>query len=258
MKTFRVLLFLAAFPLFAATFKPPCKLPFASISTKDPIDADCGLSGAVKNPPALAAQDAAKNNFCATGTPAVLTFDVYPDLQAAAEKVLGGLKYRPPLNRKPLHSLYTWKKKKIGEGTLVSIVGYAEAAHYSDVDSGESVNCELKEDQNNDVHIPIVPTAGADECQSVTAEITPHFRPAMWTPSNVNMPHVPMRFTGQLMFDAEHKPCRGTTVEEPKRQSVWEIHPVYAVDVCTAAKPEQCDAANAKVWQPLDQWLKKH
>jgi hypothetical protein len=64
-----------------------------------------------------------------------------------------------------------------------------------------------------------------------------------------------MRFTGQLMFDAEHKPCRGAKAENPKRQSVWEVHPVYAIDVCTAEKPEQCDAASEKLWMPLDQWL---
>jgi hypothetical protein len=172
MKKICVVLFLAVPPIFAAAatpFKPPCKLPFAAISTKESIDAKCGMSGATKNPPALAAQDTAKNNFCAKGSPTVLTFDVYPGLQAAAEKVLGGPKYKPPVSRAALRNLYTWKGKKIGEGTLVSIVGYAEAAHYSDVSSGESVNCELTGDPENDVHIPIVPKAGEDECQSVTA-----------------------------------------------------------------------------------------
>src|SRR5437016_4272042 len=235
-------------PLFAASFTPPCKLPFAAISKKQTIDSKCGLSGSPKNTTALAAQDAAKDNFCATGTPVVLTFDIYPALQAAAENALGGPKYEPPANRAPLHDLYSVDGKKIGEGTLVSLVAYVEAAHYSDVDDGESVNCDLKGEQNNDIHIPLVAVAGADECTSVTAEVSPHYRPSVWTASNVNKPGVLLRFTGQLLFDAEHKPCRGTTVEEPKRQSVWEIHPVYAIDVCVLSDASGCSASDDKAW----------
>ena len=247
-----------AAPLFAASFKAPCKLPFAAISMKQPIDSKCGLSGSPKNTTALAAQDAAKDNFCATGTPVVLTFDIYPALQAAAENALGGPKYEPPANRAPLHDLYSVDGKKIGEGTLVSLVAYVEAAHYSDVDDGESVNCDLKGEQNNDIHIPLVAAAGADECTSVTAEVSPHYRPSVWTASNVNKPGVLLRFTGQLLFDAEHKPCRGTTVEEPKRQSVWEIHPVYAIDVCMSSDASGCSASDDKAWMALDAWLKQH
>ena len=249
---------LLATPLFGlTTFKPPCKLPFASLSTKEAIDSKCGMSGNPKNTPALAAQDTAKNNFCATGTPVVLTFDVYPAMQTAAETALGKPDYEPPTTRTMLKNVYTYQGKKIGEGNVVSVVGYVEAAHYSDVDDGESVNCDLKSDADNDIHIPIVPAAGADECTSVTAEITPHYRPAVWSASNLNQAKVPMRFTGQLMFDAEHRPCRDGKADGPKRVSVWEIHPVYAVDVCTASAASACDGANDKVWLPLDQWLQQ-
>ena len=161
------------------------------------------------------------------------------------------------INGQPTYKGRTWKGKKIGEGTRVSIVGYVESAHYSDVNDGESVNCELTGDENNDIHVPIVQTAGADECSSVTAEITPHYRPNVWTAANLNKPQVPLRFTGHLLFDAEHKPCRGTTVEEPKRQSVWEVHPVYSIDVCVANNVSQCDASDEKVWLALDTWLKQ-
>jgi len=246
-----------ATPLFGASFTAPCKMPFATLSAKEAIDSKCGMSGNPKNTPALAAQDTAKNNFCATGTPVVLTFDTYPAMQAAAEKALGKSDYEPPATRTMLHNVYTYKGKKIGEGTLVSVVGYVEAAHYSDVEDGESVNCELTGDADNDIHIPIVPKAGADECTSVTAEVTPHYRPAVWSAPNMNKAHVPLRFTGQLMFDAEHRPCHGGTADGPKRVSVWEVHPVYAVDVCTASSAAQCDGANDKVWTPLDQWVKQ-
>jgi len=257
MRKIIVFMLTLATPLLASSFKPPCKLPFASISTKQAIDSKCGISGSPKNTAALAAQDSAKDNFCASGSAILLQFNIYAPLQSAAENVLGGADYEPPASRATLHNLYTLNGSSIGEGTLVSIVGYVESAHYSDVDDGESVNCELEGDANNDIHIPIVTTAGADECASVTAEISPHYRPSVWTPSNVNRPTVPVRFTGQLLFDAEHRPCRGTTVEEPKRQSVWEVHPVYAIDVCTAAMASECEGNNDKVWTPLDSWLKQ-
>src|SRR5437868_15256238 len=95
-----------AAPLFAASFKAPCKLPFAAISTKQPIDSKCGLSGSPKNSTALAAQDTAKDNFCATGATAALTFDVYPGLQTAAETALGTQNYEPPEPDRPSQSLY--------------------------------------------------------------------------------------------------------------------------------------------------------
>jgi hypothetical protein len=41
----------------------------------------------------------------------------------------------------------------------------------------------------------------------------------------------PLRITGQMMFDGSHRPCANGS-GSPKRVSVWEIHPVYASDVC--------------------------
>jgi hypothetical protein len=232
----------------ASSFTPPCKLPFAG--KKQPIDSKCGMAGDAAAKPALDAQDLVKNNFCATGTPVVLTFEVYPGLQAAAEKLLG-VDYKPPLDRSGLRNLYTWQGKTIGEGTLVSLVAFVENAHYSDVAKGESVNCNLTGDSVNDIHVPLVMTAGQDECQSVTAEISPHFRPAAWTASAVNKSKNPMRFTGQLLFDAEHHPCTKDQPENPKRQAVWEVHPVYAIDVCVNSTIAKCDPVVAKNWKAL-------
>src|SRR6266850_5768374 len=80
------------------------------------------------------------------------------------------------------------------------------------------------------------------------AEIIPHFRPHAWTMlATLNGPNVvtlrqnarldrPLRFTGQLMFDASHLPCSNgqPASEAPARTSSWEVHPVYRIDVCTA------------------------
>lgn len=245
-----VCLLVFAFPLLADDFPMKCH-PFKSIEVKHPIDSSCGLTGdaasKAKLPPqeraALDVQDAAKNDFCAKGTRKELQFADYPKMQAAAEKALGGADYKPPTSRDAL--------KKLGEGKLVRIVAYVDRARYSDVDSGESVNCNDKGDIDNDVHIPLLAKPGEDECTSVTAEISPHYRPKAWTPENLNKQTMPVRITGQLLFDAEHHPCTKTKVEEPKRQSVWEIHPVYKVELCSAKKASDCVATDDSVWKPL-------
>ena len=60
------------------------------------------------------------------------------------------------------------------------------------------------------------------------------------------------------MFDANHAPCDlGQTDEDaapPRRMSAWEIHPVYAIDVCTADKTRRACPVDGDVWQALDEW----
>jgi hypothetical protein len=129
----------------------------------------------------------------------------------------------------------------VGEGSLVQFVGFIIEAHYSDVLSGESVNCDIVGEPTNDT---IGQALDAAECTSITAEIIPHFRPHAWTMlAMLNGPNVaalrqdarldrPLRFTGHLMFDATHMPCvNGQPASSaPARISSWEIHPV-----CTAS-----------------------
>ena len=237
-------------PAHADSLRPKCALPFAKIATKQPIDTKCGMNGDATG--ALAQQDLVKNNFCATGKPFALTFADYAPLQSAAVAKLGE-HYTPPADRSVLHDIVTLRGAKIGEGDVVRLVAYVDRARYSDVNDGESVNCHLLHDGNNDVHIPLVAKQGDAECTSVTAEISPHFRPAAWTPANLNDLTVPVRITGQLFFDASHKPCSGGKVENPQRQSVWEIHPVYAVEVCRTAG--RCDPKNDRQWIALDQYV---
>lgn len=237
-----VCLLLFAIPVLADDFDMKCH-PFASIEVKRPIDSKCGPTGDAGPKDALALQDEAKDNFCASGTPKELAFADYPKMQAAAQKALGGANYKPPTSRAAL--------QKLGEGKLVRLVAYVDRARYSDVEKGESVNCNLGGDPDNDVHIPLLAKPGEDECTSVTAEVSPHYRPDAWTPENLNKQTMPVRITGQLAFDAEHKPCTKTKVEEPKRQSVWEIHPVYKIETCTAKSAADCVAGDDSVWTAL-------
>src|SRR5438552_215307 len=79
----------------------------------------------------------------------------------------------------------------------------------------------------------------ADECDSVTAEMIPHFRPDSWNKITFQavsaaLQKHPVRITGQMFFDASHSPCGHPDhiSTDPKRRSNWEIHPLYTIEVC--------------------------
>src|SRR5262249_32985067 len=94
------------------------------------------------------------------------------------------------------------------------------------------------------------------ECLSTTAEMSPHYRPPDWTPENLLQASAghPVRIQGQLFFDGSHKPCFGGRRPNPKRASLWEIHPVYSVEVCSQTTIAECQSGTAE-WTPLGNLL---
>jgi len=238
-------------------FPHACTLPFESIQRRHPIDDSCGLEGrATKNPQIL--QNEQKNNFCATGDPVNVNFEVLHQLQQDAESagVSFGSDAKIPADRSVLQHLST-AAGVIGEATVARLAAFVVKAHYSNVGvgKGESVNCKGEDKESNDVHIVLGEKSNKDdECSSVTAEMSPHFRPDVWDPgilTNYNE-HL-YRFTGQLFFDASHKPCSGGK-GSPKRSAIWEIHPVYAVDICIDPG-NNCTADNDQNWTPLSDFV---
>ena len=132
-------------------------------------------------------------------------------------------------------------------------------------EGAESVNCgstlPLNDKLFHDIHISLVDSANttlANECSSVVAEMSPHHRPDTWTKANlqkVATAKALVRVTRQLFFDSSHVACAGGIVAvagNPKRMSVWGIHPIYKFEICTA----DCDGAGT--WLPLDDWAKQH
>jgi len=57
-----------------------------------------------------------------------------------------------------------------------------------------------------------------------------------------------VRVTGQQFFDGSHVPCKNGAPQgsNPKRVSLWEIHPIYSFEVCPSG-----DCAHGG-WQPLE------
>ena len=248
-------------PVFKPTkFKPTCakpNYPTPAPALSPGIDAQCGLAGSGAGPEGQ--QNMAKNNFCATGTPQTITIADLTNLQAQVEKNpainfgnenKGTRKRGPTTNRAPL--------KQLGEGKLVTLKAFVLIARQ---EGGESVNCEKNVPNQplfHDIHISLVASADvADECAGVVAEMSPHHRPDAWTHGNVEKVSklkLPVRVTGHLYFDSSHFPCsngQGSGEGNPKRVSLWEIHPIYKFEVCTG----NCDGAGT--WVPLDEWVKQ-
>jgi hypothetical protein len=235
------------------TFVPGCKLQFEAIAQAHPIDATCIKEGLATG--AMALQNAVKNNFCASDPPIPLKFGDFDALQKiAAEKAVPMGPGRVPADRTALrHIVDIGSSKGVGEGSLVRLAAFVDSVRNS---GPESANCRLLGAENNDIHVNLVENPGDDLCNSVTAEISPHFRPVVWAHLAQMAVTRPVRITGQLFFDADHRPCEGgqRSGPHPKRRSTWEIHPVYGIDICNYNTAARCTVDDEQAWAPLDQW----
>jgi hypothetical protein len=262
----------------STSFEPGCKLPFDAIKAQQPFDATCpagGHSALIKGSQPHILQNLAKNNFCVTGDPTPVSYDAFVALQTAVNNMPGlvwGSGHQMPADRSVLQNLKIGdggRSLTVGEGSKVSFVGYVMAYEFADTHSGEDVNCNLSGDENNDIHLTLRTTPGLilkrpagttdPRCNAVSAEVSPHFRPAAWNKlasasSNAIFATYPLRVTGALTFDAEHKPCSAgkPAAGSPVRISVWEIHPVYAVDVCRYTTLARCKATDKSAWTPFE------
>jgi hypothetical protein len=230
------------------SFTPVCSLPFDGVRNPA-IDDHCGIQGGSSNP-AKQLESRAKNNFCASGQP--LQEVKYEDLLKLQEESA-----QIPKNIPDRSVLASPGGGKLGEGKYVSYIAFIKEAHYSDVNGGEAVNCNIGGTSTNDIHIVLVQNAADDECKSTTAEMSPHFRPTGWTPDNLNLVHNPVRVQGHMFYDGSHVPCTATSSPNPHRASLWEVHPVYALDVCRLNTVELCrNSTDERDWVPLEQWVK--
>jgi hypothetical protein len=238
------------------------------------IDYLCRNSGCHKSD-ANDKQNWMKNNFCApTNKIAPVTLKTLADLSDAANNEPSIPKGEPPTSRTKLANIITLTDgTKLGEGKAVVFVGYALDATHSNVDKnepltkgpGESVQCNLLGCGYNDIHIMLAENPNETAmCNTIVAEIIPHYRPAAWnrfdSPDYVAYLKLhPVKITGQLFFDGSHVPCtNGNAGFNPvrnapdfRRLALWEIHPIYAIDVCKNTDLSQCSAADQTAWFPF-------
>lgn len=236
-----------------------CANPFFPGPTTAIDTSTCGLAG---NGGAETNQNDAKNNFCpSTGTAAPQPMKI-SDLVALQKKVQQNKSIPfgnqdthpltansgPATDRAPLVAL--------GEGKRVVLQGFVKIARQ---ESAESVNCSKEfpdpgNDLYHDIHISIVTKSTQAECSGIVAEMIPRHRPAAWNATQVEAvatAKLPVRVTGQLMFDSSHTPCQGSTAVkgDPARASLWEIHPIYKFEVCT-----QGTCSSGTGWVPVETW----
>lgn len=270
-------------------------MPFNATPVERDIDRDCSDEGTGKGDPQRG-QNRAKNNFAAKGEPIPILITDIDRLEKATILARNcfakhGTKCKQlaidqaglPIDRGQLRDIAaTGSGVKIGEATIVVLEAQILDSHYSNTKynvyknkgkppsrgSGESVNCKNKLSSaidRNDIHVVLAAPGEKNECMSVTAEISPHFRPDSWRrfhnmgknsfgedinleAKGVNFNKVQMvRITGPLFYDASHEPCSPNHRSSPARRSLWEIHPAYKLEVKSKG-----------VWQTFEEWAKTH
>ncbi|MEA2572701.1 MAG: Bacterial domain [Acidobacteriota bacterium] len=181
-----------------------------------------------------------------------VTLKTFAGLQTAADKVVGQASELDEEDRESI------KKLKVGTATLgerseVIVSGFIVGKPHPN--GGESVNCGLSGVVNNDIHITISDDAENSEFQGIVVEMIPQERPDGWSTTalgKVARTKQRVRITGQLFYDNAHRvnsnPKRNLN-GQPKRFSLWEIHPISEFEVCTK---EPCDVTKKAGWTKLE------
>ncbi|HMG76204.1 MAG TPA: hypothetical protein VK582_22065 [Pyrinomonadaceae bacterium] len=241
------------------------------------IDFLCGNTGCHKGQGSSNdEQNAMKNNFCAPVTRLMaVTLSTFGDLGNASNNAPTIPKGEPPPSRAKLTDIITLGDgTKLGEGKTVTFVGYVLDARHSNVDkddpltkgNGESVQCNLLGCAYNDIHITLAEDPNETAlCKTIVAEIIPHYRPAAWdlfdSPDYTTFLKThPVKISGQLFFDGSHVACMAggkagfnpiTKHADFERLALWEIHPIYAIDVCKHTDKSQCRVSDPSAWFPF-------
>jgi hypothetical protein len=263
--------------------------PFPVTADQRPIDLTCPNEGNSPVDSPKGQQNQVKNNLCSAGNPMTLTIADFASLQEQVTKLgvpfgadgFGSNRVEHlPTDRSILSSgkLKTIAGRPVNEGDKVQIVALMDDPHPADLGNGEDVNCNNKHAPENDVHInlteitvPALPkkndpdkqtritarNAALCDAKAIVAEVIPHFRPAIYEAQNlisIAEQHIPVRVSGQLFFDAAHRPCHGSTPGDSSvRGSLWEIHPIYSIEVCMRRTLDECSASDEQAWVPVHQ-----
>lgn len=189
--------------------------------------------------------------------PIVLTFEDLAKLQDQASELVG---QRVELDREQRAMLRNLDVAAgaVSEGDLVEIAGFLTGLPRRPGPSGaEKVNCRLTGVANNDFHIPLVANPKDSEFEGIVVEMIPQNRPDGWTSAKLKKIARDERLVvvrGQLFYDNPHDVNDDPDEDkhgQPKRMSLWEVHPVTELFVCMTAN-KHCNTKNLKT----QQWIK--
>lgn len=222
-------------------------------------DIGCATSG---SPDALV--NKLKHTLPAAGSKLTkLTLEDFFALQDRVAEKLGDDAEKADLDeaaRQKLHALKLDPQREISEGDLVEVAGFVVGLPTRPKASGpESVNCRLSGPKNNDFHIPIAVDADSTEFEGIVVEMIPQGRNSGWTVKKLKRiakEGRPVVIRGQLFYDNKHRVNDDPDEVlggEPKRASLWEVHPVTEFFVCMAAN-KKCNIKNVttKQWVRLE------
>ena len=236
-------------PEMAEEQYPPCPT--------DP-SAPCPDIGCVKNQ-AEELRHKAKRNASRTGRITPLAISSFETLQTRARDAVGEDADLLADDRDLLRNLPVGDAR-VSEGSRVLVTGYVVGEPRPN--KKETVNCNFTGELNNDYHIPIAtrPSTGnhkLDEYRSIVVEMIPQDRPDGWTDEKLKKirdAKLMVKVEGRLFYDDLHqvnKTPRRPVGGEPRRFSIWEVHPVTEFWVC---KKKRCVAKNANEWITLGKW----
>src|SRR5262249_20052861 len=198
--------------------------------------------------------------FMAGGTLTPLTVNNFKALQTATDKdAVDHKTKRDKLTLKDIEVAST----KVSEGDMVSVSGFLN--HADNGSKQETVNCKTPHatKDGQDLHINIGPEPNGDEFAGIVVEMitqlpvgdfeVPARTDAKSALTRVKNQKLRVLAIGSLTYDNEHTLAHVNG--QPKRMSLWEIHPVLQFFVCPEGK--SCDATDKTAnWVELSKWAK--
>ena len=232
----------------------PCPLP----ATLGQCPArGCGAAGSEQ-----ATLNSTKRRLPSGTNARTLTFADLKALQQRASDLVGQHNELTQAERDSLANLQV-SAGTVREGSVVKVRGFlAEGLDPHANSGGESVNCKLTGTEKNDFHISIVENAGEDEFRGIVVEMIPQDRNAAWTLAKlktIKQQKKRVLIVGALFYDNIHivndDPSHSIG-GQPKRTSLWEVHPITRFFVCMKAT-NNCSATSTGAtsgWKPLEEF----
>jgi hypothetical protein len=234
----------------AAASSAPCATTFG----------DCHPEGCGAPETPQASLNSTKRRLPSETNARTLSFADLKSLQQAANNLVGQHNELTQAERDTLVNLST-SGGSVREGRLVKVRGFlAQGLEPHANTSGESVNCRFSGNDRNDFHISVVENSGEDEFKGIVVEMIPQDRDTNWTLTklkNIRQQGKRILVIGALFYDNIHivnNDPNHSIGGQPKRTSLWEVHPITKFFVCTKAS-NNCSAASTSAssgWKRLE------
>jgi hypothetical protein len=201
----------------------------------------CPTTGCAVPDSPQAALNKLKRTMSRRGRPQVETAAHLLALQKSAEDLVG--------NATVLTRDQRTKLAALGEGSFVELTGYLTGVPR--MAGPVEANCNRPGTANADLQFQVVDSLGATEARSAGATIVAQARGSNVTTdalADIQTRGYPVRVTGQLLYDNSR--FIASTVQAVQLSTLWEIHPVYAFEVC----PSGDCIKSGTGWIPLESY----